>query len=152
MKCRFEKYRFVRYWFRFVSRPWFDTYIPVNILFICKMSSRRLQDIFSGTVFCVARRFEDILKTPWRCLTNTPCRQLEHILKISHQTSWKHLQDVFIEEVLRTSWKTKNCYTEDVLETLSRHFLKTSKCMLSGCGKKALFIKITKAYRYKERI
>ena len=43
------------------------------------------------------------------------------------------LQDVFKTCLQRnnfssskTSWKTKNCYAEDMLKTSSRHFLKTS--------------------------
>ena len=43
---------------------------PVNILFVSKtssrrpqdMSSRRLQDVFSVTIFCLPRRFQDILQ------------------------------------------------------------------------------------------
>ena len=30
------------------------------------------------------------------------------------------------QDVLKTSWKTKNCYAEDVFKTSSRHVLKTS--------------------------
>ena len=50
--------------------------------------------------------------------------------------SWRRLQQVFsvtilrlprrLEDVLKTSWKTKNCYAEDVLKTSWRHVLKTS--------------------------
>ena len=32
--------------------------------------------------------------------------------------------------VFKTSWKTKNCYAEDVLKTSSRHVLKTSSTRL----------------------
>ena len=38
IRLRFVKYRFVRYWFRFVSRLWLDTDIP-NKHFVC------LQDV-----------------------------------------------------------------------------------------------------------
>ena len=41
------------------------------------MSSKRLEDVFSVTIFCLPRRLEDVLKM---------------------------------------SWKTKNCYDEDVLK------------------------------------
>ena len=61
-----------------------------------------------------------VLKTSWR-------RQ---------DMSWIRLQNVFsvtifglprrLEDVLKTSWKTKNCYAEDVLKTSSRHVFKTS--------------------------
>ena len=54
--------------------------------------------------------------------------------------SWKHLEDVFavtifrllrglarcLQDVFKTSWKTKYFYAEDVLKRSSRHFLKTS--------------------------
>ena len=50
--------------------------------------------------------------------------------------SWRRLQHVFsvtilrlprrLEDVLKTSWKTKNCYAEDVLKMSWRHVLKTS--------------------------
>ena len=62
------------------------------------MSSRRLEDVFSITIFCLARYLQDVLKTPSRCL----------------------------QGVLKTSWKTKHCYAEGVLKTFSRHVLKTS--------------------------
>ena len=75
--------------------------IPSKHLLVLRTSSRRLQDmswrrlqhVFSITILCFRRRFEDVLKTSWRPLA-------------------KRLQDV-----LKTSWKTKNCYAEDVLKT-----------------------------------
>ena len=52
------------------------------------------------------------------------------------------LEDVFtltifrlprhLEDFLKMSWKTKNCYAEDVLETTWRHDLKTNKCVLGS--------------------
>ena len=58
----------------------------------------------------------------------------KHLLVL--KTSWRRLQNVFsvtifrfpkrLEDVLKTSWKTKNCYAEDVLKTSWRHVLKTS--------------------------
>ena len=41
------------------------------------------------------------------------------------KTSSKRLQDL-LQDVFRTSWKTKNCYAKDVLKTSWRHALKTS--------------------------
>ena len=63
------------------------------------MSSKRLQDAFSVRIFRLPRRLA-------RCL---------------HDIFKTYLQDVF-----KTSWKTKNCYAEDVLKTSSRQVLKTS--------------------------
>ena len=50
--------------------------------------------------------------------------------------SWRRLQHVFsvtilhlprrLEDVLKPSWKTKNCYAEDVLKISWRHTLKAS--------------------------
>ena len=53
-------------------------------------------------------------KTSWRRLLDMSSRRLQDM-------SSRRLQGV-----LKTSWKTKNCYAEDVLKTFSRHVLKTS--------------------------
>ena len=45
----------------------------------------------------------------------------------------RRLQDVF-----KTSWKTKNCYAGDVLKMASRYVLKTNKCLL-GSWREILF-------------
>ena len=65
------------------------------------MSWRRLQHVFSVTIFCVPRRLEDVLKThcnmSWRCL--------EDVLEDKKLLCWRHLQDVlktFLEDVLET--------------------------------------------------
>ena len=74
------------------------------------MSSRRLQDVFSVTIFRLPRGLQDVFKT-------------------SCKRSSRRLQDVFktpLQDVFKTSWKTKNCYAEDVLKTSTRHVLKTS--------------------------
>ena len=62
------------------------------------MSWKRLQHVFSVTIFCLPRCVEYIMKTSWRRL----------------------------EEVFKTFWKTKNCYAEDIMKMSSRHVLKTS--------------------------
>ena len=95
-----------------------------------KTSSRRLQDLLQDvfrtswkTKNCYA---EDVLKTSWRHVLKTFWR---HVLKTSWRclakTSSRRLQDVF-KTSCKTSWKTKNCYAEDVLMTSWRHDLKTS--------------------------
>ena len=38
--------------------------------------------------------------------------------------SWRRLEDI-LQDVLKTSWKTKNCYAEDVLKTCLEDVLKT---------------------------
>ena len=77
---------------------------PANICW----SSRRLEDVFSVKILRLPRPLEDVLKTPWRRLPKASC-----------------LQDLS-QDVFKTSWKTKNCYAEDMLKTSWRHVLKTS--------------------------
>ena len=81
--------------------------------------------------------FEIILILPNFLSSQTSKRLL--VLKTSstrlQDMSWRHLQYVFsiiilrlprrLEEVLKTSCKTKNCYTEDVLKTCLQDVLKT---------------------------
>ena len=46
--------------------PFSNTTVPANIRLgeeVLKTSSRRLQDVFSVTFFCLPRRLEDVLKT-----------------------------------------------------------------------------------------
>ena len=47
--------------------------------------------------------------------------RLQHNNFMPSKTSWRRLRDV-----LKTSWKTKNCYAEDVSKTSGRHVLKMS--------------------------
>ena len=72
------------------------------------MSWRRLQHVFSVTVFRLPRRLEDFLKTSWRYLA----RRLEDVLEDKKLLRWRRLQDV-----LKTSWR-------HVLKTCWRHVLK----------------------------
>ena len=74
------------------------------------VSSRRFQDAFSVTIFHFPRRLQDVLQD----IVNTFSRRLQDV-------SARRLEDVF-----KTSWKTKNCYDEDVLKPSSRYVLKTS--------------------------
>ena len=109
----FVRYRFVKYWFRFVSRPWFHTDFPVNILFISEtssrrlqdmswrrpqcMSSRRLQDVFSETIFCLPRRLEDVFKTSLRRPQDVFPRCLEDVFEDEKLLRWR-----CVEHVLKT--------------------------------------------------
>ena len=91
-------------------------------LFVSKTSWRRLQDMSS-------RRLQDMSS---RRLQDMSLRCLQRNNFSSSKTSSRRfarcLQDVFasVQDVLETSWKTKNCYTEDVLKTSSRHVFKAS--------------------------
>ena len=87
-------------------RVWGDTQDiikrnPANIRLgkdVLKTSSRRLQDVFSVTFFCLPRRLEDIIA---RRLANT---------------SWRRFRKTYCKYVLKTSWKTKSV----TLKTSSR--------------------------------
>ena len=67
----------------------------------------------------------DLLDTHLDMLdTNIPSKHL-----FLSKTSWRRRQDMSSrhpEGTFKTSWKTKNCYAEDVLKTSSRHVFKTS--------------------------
>ena len=81
---------------------------------------------------------EDVLKTSWSrlpCKMFLPWRRLQCNIFLSFKTSsrhncttssWKRLEDVLKKASWRrfwkTSWKTKNCYADDVLEN--------KKCLL----------------------
>ena len=68
------------------------------------------------TISCLPRHLQDIFKTPSRL----------------PRMFWKCLQDVFKTSQKTkncTSWKTKNCYAQDIFKISLRHALK----MLSRC-------------------
>ena len=141
MKYRFVGNRIVKYWFRFVRRPWFDKDIPVNILFIYKTSSRRLQcmssirlqDVFSVTVFCLPRGLQDVLKTShktsWRRLRRrkiitlkTCWRRVEDVLEDKKLLGWRRVEDAFkicFEDVFKKSWSPANVSWDVALKFFS---------------------------------
>ena len=88
---------------------------------VFKTSSRRLQ--CNNLSSC-----EDIFRTPH--LQDAFARHLQKVFKTS--SSRRH-QDVFKKTscnyVLKTSWKTKKCYTKDVFKTSSVR-LHQDKCLL----------------------
>ena len=59
------------------------------------------------------------------CWVNNPANICWSWRRLHHVFSVRHLEDI-LQDVLKTSWKTKNCYAEDVLKTSWRHVLKTS--------------------------
>ena len=89
------------------------------------------------TDFLLKKNILFVSKMSWRCL----CLQ---------DISWKRLKDVFktcledvskaiskrlagcLQEVWKTSWKTKSCYTKDALNASSRMSFK--KCVSCGEG------------------
>ena len=95
---------------------------------VFKTSWRRLQHVFSVTIFRLPRRLQDVLKT-----------------------SWKRLEDIS-ENVLKTSWKTKHCYAEDVFRTSWRHVLKTSWRHVLKTPSRRLGSKAKPVYLWSNRI
>ena len=104
---------------------------PVNILFVSKTSSRRLQDmssrrfrdmssrrredVFSVTIFCLPRRPQDVLRDVFRMssrrLQDVFARHLQDVLEDEKLLLWGHVEDVFKtcpEDVLKTSWRPTN--------------------------------------------
>ena len=74
-------------------------------------------------------RLEDVLKMHSKHVLMTSSTSLQRNNFTSSKTSWRHLAKMSwgrLEDFLKASWKTKNCYAEDVLKTSWRHALKTS--------------------------
>ena len=87
------------------------------------MSSRCLQDMSSRHVFKTSSRH--VFKTSSRLVFKMSSRRLQRNNFLSSETSSRR--------VCKTSWKTKNCYAEDVLKRSSRHVLKTSARPANVC-------------------
>ena len=96
---------------------------PVNILFVSKMSSRHLQDMSSRHLQDMSsRHLQDMSSRHLqdmssRRLQDMSSRRLHRNNFLSSKTSSRRLQDV-LRDIFKTSWKTKNCYAEDVLRRL----------------------------------
>ena len=58
------------------------------------------------------------------CWVNNPANICWSWRRLHHVFSVRHLEDI-LQDVLKTSWKTKNCYAEDVLKTCLEDVLKT---------------------------
>ena len=90
-----------------------------------KTSLRRLQDVFAIRLLKTSsRRLQDVFKTSSKRL---PRRLQDVFARRLAIMSLRRLQGVF-----KMSWKTKKCYTEDVLKTCWRRlqyvFTKTNVC------------------------
>ena len=81
---------------------------------------RSLEDVFRVTIFHLTRRLQDIFKT---YLPDVFQINPQEIFKTSSRRLPRLLQDVLtrhlLENVLKTSWKTKQCFGEDVFKTSS---------------------------------
>ena len=121
------RYRFVRYSFRLVSRPWLDTDIPSKH-FVC------LQDIFktsSRHVFKTLSRH--VFNTSSRHVFKTSSRRLQHNNFSSSNTSWRCLQDAFktyLQDVLEDEKLLRWRNVEDVFKTCLQDVFKTYQCLL----------------------
>ena len=74
------------------------TYSPSKHLLVFKTSWRRLQYVFSVTMFCLARHFEDVLSMSWI--------RLEDVLEDEKLLLWWRLEDISwrrLEEVVEKS-------------------------------------------------
>ena len=107
---------------------------PVKTLFVAKtswrhlqdMSSRRLQDDFSVTIFCLPRRLQDVFK-----------RYLQDVFKMFSRC----LQDVLEDEKL-LRWRP----VEDVFKACLEDVLKTNKCLLGS--RRELFLENSCSWKY----
>ena len=128
-------------------RVFYFKHHPSKHFLFSKTSSRRLEDVFSVTLFI----FQDVFKSysqyvflkRLQDVFKTFSRRLQDVFQDVFKTSSRRLQDVFarrlaimssrrLHNVFKTSWKAKKYYTEDVFKTSSRRlqyvFTKTNVC------------------------
>ena len=89
--------------------------VPVNMLMFSKTSGRRLQNLSQ-------RCLEEM---SWRRVQDMSWRRLEDVSDVTIFCLPRRLPRC-LEDVLKTSARTKNCYAEDIFKTSSRQVLKTS--------------------------
>ena len=90
--------------------------IPTKHFLFFKTSSRRLEDVFSVTLFV----FQDVFKTYLQYVFLKSLQDVfQDVFKTSSKTSSRHVCKTFCCYVFKTSWKTKKFYTEDVFSTSS---------------------------------
>ena len=124
LNCQIEivKYRFVRYIFRFVSSPASILFLSiVSSRCLQNMPSRQLQDMSSrGLQHRSSRRLQGkSLRRP----QDISSRRLQDVLQDVFKRSSRHLFKTSsrrFQQVFKTSWKTKNSYSEDFLKTSSK--------------------------------
>ena len=95
--------------------------LPSKHFWFPKTSSRRLEDVFKTFLQNVFHKcLEEVFRMSSRRLREMYSR------RVCKTSSSRRFQDVFKSYVLKTSWKRKKCYTEDVFSMSSR------KRMFSG--------------------
>ena len=98
------------------------------------MFSRRLEDVFSATIFCLPRPLEDAFKTSCKI----SLRRLERRKIVTVKTCLRRLQDVLrdvlrrLEDVLKDEKLLPWRRVEEFFKTCLEDVLKTNKCLL-GC-------------------
>ena len=122
LSCRFFKKPFTLLW----NILYWSSFLKCNLLSFCLKPFifwevanpyKICWKTFSRNTFLPSKHLLVFSVTIFRLL-----RRLEDVLQIR------------LEDLLKTSWKTKNCYAEHVLKTSWRHVLKKSwrqtKCLL----------------------
>ena len=100
-----------------------DTDITSKFLVVSETSSRRLEEMSSGHLEDMSsRRLQDM---PSGSLQAMSLRRLEDVFSVTTFRLPRRLAR-YLQNVYKTSWKTKHCYTGDVLKTSSRNVSKTS--------------------------
>ena len=90
--------------------------------FVLSLYFNGSKSFFSANISCFPRRFQrNTFRLP---------RRLEDVLKTCLQV----VLQLYLQDIFKTSWKTKKCYTEDVFKTSSRRlqyiFTKTNVCWI----------------------
>ena len=104
---------FTRFWQKLVGLLKSNLVLEATTL----QTMHRTQQTFVG--------LQDVLKTSSRPVLKTSSTRLQRNNFSSSKRSSRRLEDIS-QGVLKTSWKTRNCYAEDVLKTSWRYVLKMS--------------------------
>ena len=105
---------------------------PANVCW----SSRRLQYVFSVTIFSLPTRLKNVFKTFWRPVAKTSRRHLARRLEEVLKTCLEDVLKTYLEDVLKTC-------LEDVFKTFRRQtkcllgisVSRKSKCVYLSCNK-----------------
>ena len=127
-----------------------------------KTSSRGLQDVFPIHLpQTSSRRAPDAFNACSQDVFKTFSKRLQDAFKtcskdVFFKSSWRDLQDIFMKMscsyVLKTSWKTKKCYTKYVFKASSVR-LHQNECLLGACiGISLVACSITLHHKHPRRL